>query len=247
MEMHPNGTQVQKIIGNGYYIVANDSNILVGVDDGELSHNLNIQVYGDVNLLVKGDMIERIEGNYECHVKGDYSLMVEGDSDLLSCGDMRVGANPDTFDFGLGGTLTLSTGDHIYIDGDLEVEGVITGDSIYSPGHITGLCVHAGPQGFVTELGGLAIGPPLAIPGQAVILGNVFVSPGLGGPGTVNAFTGFNTPGYVNCGVLNTPKGNIGVMSAILMTDSVNTGIFDSHVHIGNKGFPTSPSLSPMI
>jgi hypothetical protein len=244
LEMHPNGSQVQKILGNGYYIVANDSNILVGVDDGNLAQKLNIVVYGDTHLNVKGDLIERIDGNYECHVKGDYSLMVEGDADILACQDMLIGANPDPFDpIGLSGTLTLSTGDHIYIDGDLQVEGVMSADSIHTDGHVTGLGIWAGLHGFVSETGGLAIGLPIAVPGQALVAGDIFVTPGLGG-GTINAVTSFNTPGTVNCTVLNASLGNIGVMNATLMTDIVNTSIYNSHAH-GNNG--ASPPSNLMV
>ena len=53
-EMHPNGSVVQKIYGNGYEIIANDKNVLVkGV--------CNITVEGDAHFHVKGDKIEKVE------------------------------------------------------------------------------------------------------------------------------------------------------------------------------------------
>ena len=87
-----------------------------------------------------------------------------------------------------------------------------------------------GKDGFVTMLGGVAVGFPVPVPGNILCIG------------TINAGL------LINAGVsVNAPIGNFGLMSAGLMTDLVNTTIFDVHAHIGNKGFPTSSPLSPMI
>jgi thiol:disulfide interchange protein DsbC len=40
--MHPNGDEVHKIWGDGYYITLGDHNISIGVDDGQLTKKLNI-------------------------------------------------------------------------------------------------------------------------------------------------------------------------------------------------------------
>jgi hypothetical protein len=88
----------------------------------------------------------------------------------------------------------------------------------------------AGKDGFVTMLGGVAVGFPVPVPGNILCIG------------TINAGL------LINAGVsVNAPIGNFGLMSAGLMTDLVNTTIFDVHQHIGNKGFNTSSPLSPMI
>jgi hypothetical protein len=51
----------------------------------------------------------------------------------------------------------------------------------------------------------------------------------------------------VNAGVsMNAPSGNFGIMSAILMTDNINTKIYGSHFHKTSRG-PTSGPISPMI
>jgi hypothetical protein len=65
-------------------------------------------------------------------------------------------------------------------------------------------------------LGGLSVGVPVAIPGCVTAAVNVAA-----------------------------PLGNFGTMTAVLMTDIMNTSIFDTHIHRA-KGF-TSPPLFGMI
>ena len=62
--------------------------------------------------------------------------------------------------------------------------------------------MNAGVYGFVSVLGGLSVGVPVAI------------------PGCVTAAL-----------VVKAPLGDFGTMSAVLMTDIMNTSIFDIHVH----------------
>jgi hypothetical protein len=40
------------------------------------------------------------------------------------------------------------------------------------------------------------------------------------------------------------PLGQFGIMEATLMTDTINSNIYNTHTHIGNRGFPTSPPLT---
>jgi hypothetical protein len=42
------------------------------------------------------------------------------------------------------------------------------------------------------------------------------------------------------------PTGTFGIMDAVLMTDVINTTIFDGHIHIAPMG-PTSPPLARMF
>lgn len=220
-EMHPNGSVVQKIYGNGYEIIAQDKNVLIkGV--------CNITIQGDAHIHVQGDKIEKIDGNYELHVGGDLSIVSEQDTEIYAAGDMVVGANPDAFDFGLGGTLTLTTGDHVYIDADLQVDGEFVADKITSTTRVDAILgMSAGLEGFVTELGGVSVGIPLAVPG------NVLAAVQMAAP--------VATFGEVTAGL-----GAFGTMSAVLMTDTTNTLIFDSHVHPVFKAV-TGPPDTPMV
>ena len=227
IEMHPDGSEVHKIFGDGYSITLGDHIISIGVDDGNLAKKLQITVYGDVNMQIMGDKIENIEGDVTQHIKGSYTQVVEGYSSVTS----QLGASI-TAGGGTSGGLQIKAA-NVNMDGNSRIRGNLNAGNIYSQGRVdtsdTG-GMKAGIGGFVTMLGGVAVGFPLAVPGNIICVG------------TINAGL------LINAGVsVNAPIGNFGLMSAGLMTDLVNTTIFDVHAHIGNKGFPTSSPLSPMI
>jgi hypothetical protein len=159
LEIHPNGDEVHKIIGDGYTITLGDHNIAIGVDDGKNAKKLNITVYGDAYFKVTGDKIEEIDGNYEQHVKGNYTQTVNGISTVQSMGDMRIYACTS-----LTGKLSIVTPDYVNITGDLSVSGEISCDKLTSITRVdAGTGVSAGKLGFVSLTGGLSIGLPLAI------------------------------------------------------------------------------------
>jgi hypothetical protein len=225
--MHPNGDEVHKVFGDGYVITLGDHNISIGVDDGNKAKKLNITVYGDVNMYVTGDKTETIDGSVMQHIKGNYTQVVEGVSNITSQNDMTISAGS-----GISGSLNIKAGSSLSLDSDLRVRGEIMADKIFSFGRIdTGPTggISAGKDGFVSLFGGLAIGFPMSVVGNIICVG------------TMNAGL------MVNAGVsMNSPTANFGFMSAGLMTDIVNTSIYDSHIHPTSRG-PSGPPLTPMI
>jgi hypothetical protein len=219
LEMHPNGDEVHKIIGDGYTITLGDHNIAIGVDDGNLAKKLNITVYGDAYFNVKGDKIEEIDGNYEQHVKGNYTQTVNGISTISSLGDMRVFAGSS-----VAGKLTVSVPDHVRINGDLSVTGEMKADKVTSVTRVdAGTGMSAGSLGYVTLTGGVAVGIPVAVPLQ------------------------INCSGPINSLVsMSSPMANFGVMGAILAGDTVNETIRNFHIHIAPFG-PTSPPTTQEV
>ena len=129
---------------------------------------------------------------------------------------MTIGANADSL-----GSLTISTGDHVYLNSDLAIAGELTADKIASATRVdAGTGVSAGPLGFVSVLGGLSVGIPLAVPGSVYALSTV------------------------NAGVsVNSPLGNFGIMTAILMTDVINKNFYNTHIHKAPKGWTSPPRL----
>lgn len=220
IEMHPNGDFVHKVFGDGYEIIVKDKNV-------QIKGTCNITIEGDAYMYVMGDKVEQIDGNLEQHVKGNYTQVVEGVSNITSQGNMRIDAGSS-----LTGSLTLSAGDVVTLNADLSVAGEIVADKIFSNGRIDTSPIggiSAGKYGFVTMLGGVSVGFPVAVPGNMICIG------------TMNAGL------LVNAGVsVNSPVGNFGLMSAGLMTDVVNTSIYDSHIHPTPKG-PSGPPSSPMV
>lgn len=211
-EIHSDGTEVHKVFGDGYEINIKNKNVLIrGV--------CNITVEGDAVMHVKGNKYERIDGNYEQEIRGDYTQVVKGEAKILSENDMTIGSNP-----GFAGSLRISTGDHLYLDSDLTIAGELTADKITSLTRIdAGTGVNAGPLGFVSVLGGLSLGIPVAVPGSIYTLG------------TINSVVS-----------VNAPTGNFGLMSAILMTDVVNTTLHNFHLHPVPRGI-SGPPFPTMI
>jgi hypothetical protein len=217
-ETHSDGTQVTKIVGEGYEIVAKDKNILI-------KGHCNITIEGDATMHVKGNKYERIDGNLEQEIRGDLTQVVKGKSKILSEDDMTIGANAGAL-----GSITISTGDHVYLNSDLAIAGELTADKITSMTRVdAGTGVSAGPLGFVSVLGGLSLGIPVAVPFCVYALGSV------------NAVTTVNAAISVNA-----PMGNFGLMTAILMTDTINTNFYNTHIHKAPRGW-TSPPILKMI
>lgn len=219
IEMHPNGDEVHKVYGDGYEITIKDRNILV-------KGKMNITVEGDCVMHVVGDKIEQIDGNYEQYIKGNFTQVVEGITNMSTVQDMHLTAGA----FG-GGALMISCGSHVHMNSDLTVDGEIQASKITSETRVdAGTGMRAGPLGFVTMTGGVAVGIPAAVPQQIIC--------------STNIIAGIS----VNAGAsMNAPLGSFGVMEAILMTDVINTAIHDMHIHISPKGPTGPPSPGPMI
>jgi hypothetical protein len=133
--------------------------------------------------------------------------------------------------YNTGGSITFQTGDALIIDADMSINGEITAQKITSKTRVDAVTgISAGPLGFVTTEGGVAVGIPAAVPGKVITLSDVICG------GTVDAAV-----------AVNAPTGQFGLMEAILMTDTVNKGIYDSHIHISPKGPTGPPSPGPMV
>ena len=174
---------------------------------------------------VKGNKIEQIDGNYELHVKNNYSLSVEGQSTLNSSGDMNIGAGGV-----LGGGVFLNTGELLHLMGDLQVDGEVRADKVTADTRIdAGLGMSCGGSGFVTS-GGINVGLHISAPDTPMLAPSVPAIPGW----------------IMASGTITAPFGVFNLMTAILMTDLVNTHIYDMHIHPTPKG-PSGPPMMPMI
>jgi hypothetical protein len=204
-EMQSNGDKVEKIIGKNYQIVAKDNNVLI-------SGVCNITIEGDSVVHVKGNKFERIDGDYIQEVRGDYTQTLKKKATITSDGDMTVGV-------GKTGTGVLSfTGDYVYLDSDLTVDGSITGEMVSATYKVNaGTGVTAGPLGFATLTGGVSAGIPVAIPGQ------------------VNALS-----------LVNAPLINGIIVSDILGTMADMRLVYNLHIHPAPKGVTGLPTI-PML
>jgi hypothetical protein len=151
IEMHPNGDQVHKVFGDDYEITIKDKKVLI---QGRCS----VTVMGDCNMEVKGDYNLDVKGNYNLKVAGKYNANVVDDFEVVSQGDISIQAGTD-----YAGAISLSATDVVQVRSDLNVAGAIQGDLITSKTRVdAGTGVSAGPLGFVSLTGGLAVGFPSA-------------------------------------------------------------------------------------
>lgn len=207
IEMHPNGDEVHKIYGNGYEIIINDKNV-------SISGNVNITVAGDAYINIQGDKIEQIDGNVEQHIKGNYTQVVEGISSMTSQGDTNIICGGVR-----GGGLKLQTGDYMHLSGDLSVDGEIVGGKITSTGRVDAATgISAGPLGFVTMMGGVSVGIPVAVPTQ------------INAAGPINSLTS-----------ISAPLGSFGISSSVLGFDNINLLLHNTHFHIAPNGTTSTP------
>jgi hypothetical protein len=211
IEMHPDGDIVIKSEKDEYEITVRDKNVLV-------KGQLNITVLGDAVFDITGDKIEYVKGNYKQVIDGNYEQVVGGETSITSKSDMYISANPS-----LGGVLSLGGGS-LTFPSDLNVDGELTARKITSKTRVdAGEGMMAGPAGFVTHLGGIAVGTGVAIP--LCITSAGFIS---------------------SMSFVAAPLGTFGVMCAGLMTDFINTTLYDVHTHPSFRG-PTGPPFPPMI
>jgi hypothetical protein len=150
IEMHPNGDQVHKVFGDDYEITIKNKNVLI---QGRCS----VTVMGDCNMEVKGDYNLDVKGDYNLKVAGKYNANVVDDFEVVSQGDVSIQAA------GTLGSISLAASDVLQVRSDLNVAGAIQGDLITSKTRVdAGTGVSAGPLGFVSLTGGLAVGFPSA-------------------------------------------------------------------------------------
>jgi hypothetical protein len=164
-EIHSDGTEVHKILGDGYEIVAKDKNVLI-------RGRCSITVNGDATFIVKGDKYEKIEGNYDQEILGNFTQIVRGKTNMTSDKDVNISASPNLL-----GRVSITSGGEVFINSDLVVDGLVTADQITSEGRIdAGTGVSAGYLGFVSLTGGLSIGVPAAVPSTIIASGPMFAS-----------------------------------------------------------------------
>jgi hypothetical protein len=219
IEMQPNGDEVHKVYGDGYEIIIKDKHV-------QIQGKCVIEVLGDAFIHVAGDKTETVDGNVMQHIKGNYTQVVEGLSSITSQGNLNISGGA-----GVAGKVSISSGSVVSLDSDLRVRGEIGADKIYSFGRIDAATgISAGPLGFVSMTGGMSIGIPVAVPGNIICVGSMNAGASVTAIAAVNGSTG-----------------NFGIMTAGLMTDTINTGLYDVHTHIDSKGGLTATPLPKMV
>jgi hypothetical protein len=210
VEWTPNGDVVYKVVGDGYEIILQDKNMIV-------NGKLNVTIVGDAKIHHQGNKIEQVDGDYELNVKGNYSLVCQKLSQITSLGNMNINAGN-----GLLGSLRLSAG-YVKIDGDLNCWAGLRADTVVANRVDAIMGMSAGPFGFVTELGGVSAGLPIAVPTCITAAG------------PVSSLT-----------MVNSPLAMLGLSNSIFHFDIINNLLYNTHTHVTPVGL-TAPPLPQMI
>lgn len=91
IEIDPNGSQINYIVGDGYYITERNGNIFInGTCNVTCSGPMNILCQGDANLEVKGQVDAVFHNNVNIGVAKDLNIAVGGDYNVLVEGNYNV-------------------------------------------------------------------------------------------------------------------------------------------------------------
>ena len=169
------------------------------------------------NVLIKGTCNITIEGNANMEVTGDHNLKVSGDYNILVGGKMNTRVVGD---------ISLSGDDDISIAANENFGGSIL----------------------------IAASDHVIIDSDLVVAGSVAADL-VTAESRINAGTGvyagpfgvFSLGPVTSLVSVEAPLGLFGIMDAVLMGDIINSNIYNYHQHIGNKGYPTSPPLTPFF
>jgi Gp5 N-terminal OB domain len=86
IEVHPDGSQVDKIVRDNYKVILGDDYLHV---EGKVQVN----IVGNATVVVNGDMVSEVSGNKVEVVKGNYSIAVGGNYSVTSGGAIEQSAN----------------------------------------------------------------------------------------------------------------------------------------------------------
>ena len=91
IEIDPNGSQINHIVGDGYYITERNGNIFInGTCNVTCSGPMNILCQGDANIEVKGQVDAVFHNNVNIGVAKDLNIAVGGDYNVLVEGNYNV-------------------------------------------------------------------------------------------------------------------------------------------------------------
>ena len=168
------------------------------------------------NVLIKGTCNITIEGDANMEVKGDHNVQVAGDYNILVGGKMNTRVVGD---------ISLSCDNDISIAANENFGGsvrVAASDHVY-------------------------------VDSDLVVAGSVAADL-VTAESRINAGTGvyagplgvYSLGPVTSLALVTAPLAQFGIMNAVLMSDIINKGIYNTHIHNSPKG-PTSPPLTPFF
>ena len=175
-------------------------------------------IAGRKNVQIKGTCNVTIEGDCNMHVLGNKNEKIEGDYNLQVVGNIISRAA------GSGG-MTLISDSTMKLQSDSSETGSMTisaGDHLYLASDL--------------QVGGSISADSLSTESRVNA-----------GTGVYAGISGVYSEGPITSLVsVQAPLGTFAIMDAVMMSDVINSGIFDTHIHNSPKG-PTGPPLTPFF
>jgi hypothetical protein len=168
------------------------------------------------DVLIKGTCNITIEGDANMEVKGDHNVQVAGDYNLLVGGKMNTRVVGD---------ISLSS------DGDLS----ITANENFGGAIRMAAADHVYMDSDLVVAGSIA--------GDLITAESRINA----GTGVYAGLLGVYSQGPITSLIrVEAPLVKTGILDAVLMSDVINKGIYNTHIHNSPKG-PTSPPLTPFF
>lgn len=168
------------------------------------------------NVLIKGTCNITIEGDANMEVKGDHNVQVAGDYNILVGGKMNTRVVGD---------ISLSSDGDMSITANENFGGAIrmaAADHVYIDSDL--VVAGAAAADLITAETRINAGTGV----YAGVLG-------VYSQGPITSLT-----------LVESPLVKTGILDAVLMSDIINKGIYNTHIHNSPKG-PTSPPLTPFF
>ena len=124
LEIDANGTQVNRIVGDGYYIIDRNGYILIeGAANITVRGTCNILVEADANIDVSGDTNINMAGNANFNVASDMAINVGGELKVQAA-NIKMDSNSD-FNVTASGSNKLTSGGNFEVNasGQANIEG----------------------------------------------------------------------------------------------------------------------------
>lgn len=140
-EIDANGTQVNRIVGDGYIISERNGYIYIGGD-------CSVTINGTARVLINADAVIDVTGDASMNVGGSLSLAAAADISLNAGGDLKISANNILIDSATDFNVTAGGDNKLTSEGNFEVNASGDANIEGSEVHLAEGAASADPSGL---------------------------------------------------------------------------------------------------
>ena len=117
IDIDANGTQVNKIIGDGYHIIDRNGSIYIaGNANLTVGNGINILVQGNADIEIDGESTINLNNNADIGIAGNLNLAIGGNFNVQTGGSININSS-STFAVQSSSTSSIKAGGNVNIDG----------------------------------------------------------------------------------------------------------------------------------